>query len=191
MTVRRFLWWSVLLCVLGVTFLLGTIAYVQSFSAPLPKTFHADCAVVFGAAVYPGGRASPALRERTETAVDLFNTGVVDCLVLSGADSAYSAHEVDVMRDVALARGVPLEHMEFHHEGINTRATIEHLSADRSYALVSNDFHLARINVLAQQAGLEQYVLVPSIYSEGRYTREWLFVFREALALWYYGVFSF
>ena len=190
MSVRKILFWSGGVASLVFVFLFGTLAYVHSYKTHIPQYTNVDCAVVFGAAVYPGGVASGALFERTRTAVDLFQEGIVSCIVLSGAESAYNAHEVDVMRDIALAEGVPLSALEFDHEGENTLHTLEHLSLERSYALVSNDFHLARIDLLARRVGLTEYVLVPSVYTNGRYTREWLFAFREAVALWYYG-FSF
>lgn len=192
MWVRKILFWcGVAVFVTGV-FVVGTIAYIYATANNIvaPEQVHADCAVVFGAAVYPGGVASGALYERTYTAVQLYKEGKVDCMVLSGADSAYNAHEVDVMRDIAIANEVPLEALEFDHDGESTRVTLAHLNSNRSYILVSNDFHLPRVNLLAQKAGIKEYILMPSEYLNGRYTRESLFVFREAVALWYYAVVS-
>lgn len=190
MWVRKILFWcGAAVFVVGV-FVVGTISYIyttaNNFASAVSSK--ADCAVVFGAAVYPGGVASGALYERTYTAVQLYKNGSVTCLVLSGADSAYNAHEVDVMRDIALANEVPPEVLEFDHDGQNTRTTLMHLNPERSYVLVSNDFHLPRINLLAQKVGLKKYTLMPSVYLNGRYTRETSFVFREAVALWYYAV---
>lgn len=189
MSVRKTLFGVGIVLLLAGVFWGGTVAYINTFRTYEAPDVSADCAVVFGAAVYPGGVASGALYERTHTAVQLFNKGNVRCLVFSGAESAYNAHEVDVMRDIALNEGVPARDIEFDHDGKNTQTTILHLNKDRTYALVSNDFHLPRIDLLAHRAGL-QYVLVPSEYVHGRYTREWLFVLREAAALWYYTIFS-
>jgi SanA protein len=189
MSVRKTFFGVGILVLIAGVFLGGTVAYINTFRTYQPAVISADCAVVFGAAVYPGGVASGALYERTHTAVQLFKDKHVHCVVFSGAESAYNAHEVDVMRDIAIDEGVPLEDMEFDHDGTNTRLTIAHLNKDRTYALVSNDFHLPRIDLLAHRAGLT-YVLVPSEYVHGRYTREWLFVLREAAALWYYSIFS-
>lgn len=192
LAMRRFIKWcigiSIIVLFLSVVVFIGTVAHISSYKTYHVQNPHADCAVVFGAAVYPGGVASGALYERTHTAVQLYKDGFVKCVVLSGAESAYNAHEVDVMRDIALAEGIPIKNIVFDHDGTNTRATLSHLSADTSYAFVSNDFHLARIKLLAQQQDISDFVLVPSKYRNGRYTREWLFIFREAIALWYYTV---
>jgi len=150
------------------------------------------CVVVFGAAVWPGyfgPVASDALADRTLSAVELYKKGFTNCIILSGADSIYGAHEVDIMTDLLLGQGVPEEIIELDRDGVNTRATIENLDKERSYILLSNDFHLARIGLLAQRAGLGEkgFTLHAATYqSGGRYRREWFFVFREAVAWWYY-----
>jgi vancomycin permeability regulator SanA len=162
-------------------------------------TGNADCVVVFGAAVWPGYYgpiASHALADRTASAYELYADGLTDCVVLSGGDSVYGAHEVDVMTDILLSKGVPEDAIELDREGVNTLATIENLRKDRSYILVSNDFHLARIGLLAKRSGLDQqgFALHAATYGAGsgssglsaRYAREPYFVFREAVALVYY-----
>ena len=164
----------------------GTFVYILSFYTATSSESH-DCAVVFGAAVWPGGEPSHALSDRINTAIDAYENEQVSCLVFSGADSAYGKHEVDVMLDVAYERGVQLEDLELDYEGTNTQKTVENLSTDRSYLLVSNDFHLARINLFAQRAELD-FALEHSRYEHGRYRKEAFFLFREAVAFWYYMI---
>jgi len=182
-----------------------TLLHIFSFY-PHKATAPADCAVVFGAAVWPtdfGPTASHALSDRTLAAAELYKDGLTNCIVLSGADSIYGAHEVDIMTDILFEQEVPLVVLELDREGVNTLATIENLSKERSYILISNDFHLARIGLLAQRAGLgaslqarphdtsvgthQGFTLHAAQYqSGGRYIKEYYFVFREAVALWYY-----
>jgi len=186
------MWQGVL--ILGVLFAF-TILHILSFY-PHQATTQADCVVVFGAAVWPGyfgPVASDALADRTLAAAELYKKDLTkDCIILSGADSVYGAHEVDVMTDLLLAEGVPERIIELDREGVNTLATIENLRKDRSYILVSNDFHLARIGLLAQRAGLQAgpeggFTLHAAEYiSGGRYSKEYYFISREAVALWYY-----
>ena len=150
------------------------------------------CVVVFGAAVWPGyfgPVASDALKDRTLTAASLYKQGVAHCIILSGADSIYGAHEVDIMTDILLENDIPEQVIELDRSGVNTRATIEHLDKNRSYILLSNDFHLARIALLAHRAGLDKNgftVYAATYQTAGRYGREWYFVLREAVAWWYY-----
>jgi len=167
---------------------LGTFAYLGSFYSVQKSTNVYDCAVVFGAAVWPGGTPSDALNDRVNTAVDIYNEERVSCLIFSGADSAYGKHEVDVMVDIAYSREVELEDIELDYDGNNTRQTIENLDNERSYVLVSNDFHLARINLLAKQRKLKDYSVEYSLYANGRYSKEAFFVVREIAAFWYYAL---
>ncbi len=151
-----------------------------------------DCAVVFGAAVWPGYYGpvpSHALADRTLAAASLYKADLVKCIVLSGADSIYGAHEVDIMTDMLLVADVPEGIIELDRDGTDTYATIKHLDKSRSYILVSNDFHLARIGLLAQRAGLSKGGFAPHAapyVSGGRYYKEPYFLWRETVAYIYY-----
>ena len=167
------------------------LAHVVSFYWHTASS-QADCAVVFGAAVWPGYYgpvASDALADRTLSAASLYDRGLVDCIILSGADSIYGAHEVDIMTDLLIERDVEVEDLVLDRDGVNTLSTIQHLGTDRSYILVSNDFHLARIGLLAKRANLDEhgFTLHAAEYSSGgRYAKEPYFVAREGVALVYY-----
>lgn len=151
-------------------------------------TTERDCAVVFGAAVWRDDVPSHALADRTLSAGELFSDGRVSCIVLSGGDSTYGAHEVDVMKKVLLEEGIPPTSLITDYDGINTIATLEHLDIDKSYVLVSNDFHLGRIKLLAHQRGIKHFDLHASTYLHGRYPKEPYFFFREVMANIYYGL---
>lgn len=165
----------------------GTCAYIFSFYGQ-ENTDLFECGVVFGAAVWPGGNPSHALADRTYTALDVYKKGQIECLIFSGANSAYGKHEVDVMYDIAIEEGISKLDIELDYDGSNTKHTIENLDPSRSYLFISSDFHLARISLLARQAGLVNTGTVSSEYRLGRYTREQFFIFRELIAFWYYVV---
>ncbi len=184
---KRVLYNCVRFVVVPLVFLFGgTVLYMFSFYH-IPETQkHADCAVVFGAAVLPGGKPSDAIADRVLHAIDLYKEGRVDCLLFSGADSVYGRHEVDVMLDMAYQYNVPYGVIRVDYDGKNTKATIKNLDKSKSYIFVSSDFHLARISLLAHQAGIENYTLSSSPYRNGRYTDEKFLLLREVAAFWYY-----
>jgi len=64
----------------------------------------ADAAVVLGARVYASGQPSPLLADRIATAVELYRSGLVGTLVMSGGDGADGFNEAAVMRDQAERR---------------------------------------------------------------------------------------
>ena len=141
----------------------------------------ADCAVVFGAAVWKGNQPSHALADRTVAGMHLLEKNQVDCLVFSGADT-----EPDVMAKMAKNSGLDMEKIELDAAGESTLATLQNLSPERSYILVSNDFHLGRIRMLAWKSDLKA-VTHAAPYQHGRYLKENYFIFREILGtLWYF-----
>jgi vancomycin permeability regulator SanA len=144
-------------------------------------TERADCAVVFGAAVWKGGRPSHALADRTMEGIKLFEQNQVDCLVFSGADA-----EPEVMQKMAKKAGLPLDKIELDTNGVNSLATLQNLDSNRSYILVSNDFHVGRIRMLAWKLKLDALIHAAP-YQYGHYFKESYFVLREVLGtIWYF-----
>lgn len=166
---------------LGIVFL-GSATWWVQMNRNAIATERADCAVVFGAAVWKGGRPSHALSDRTVAGIQLFEKNSVDCLVFSGADA-----EPEVMAKMAKNAGIPSEKVELDIEGINTLATLQNLDPSRSYILVSNDFHLGRIKLLAKKLDLKA-VTHAAPYQYGRYVKESYFVLREIFGTMWYGL---
>jgi len=147
-----------------------------------------DCAVIFGAAVWRNNIPSHALYDRTVATASLYNNRQVDCIVASGGPSAYGAHEVEVMVQLLQTQDVPLDIIMLDYGGINTISTLQNLSPEKQFVFVSNDFHLARIQLLAWRLGIKSFSLHASDYNFGRYSREWYFFLREIAANLVYGI---
>lgn len=140
----------------------------------------ADCAVVFGAAVWRGAKPSHALFDRTLEGIRLYQSEQVDCLIFSGADT-----EPDVMNTMAIKAEIPDQDIYLDYQGLNTLATLENLDNEKSYILVSNDFHLGRIRMLAWKLDLQSQPHAAT-YNQGRYLKETFFTLREIIAtIWY------
>ena len=145
-----------------------------------------DCVVVFGAAVWPSGNPSAALRDRMFTAIDWVKRHNNHCLILSGGGyQDPRPHEVTVMRKMALRAGLPENILTLDRQGVNTLASIMNLDPTRKYLLVSNDFHLARIRMLAWKNKI-QALTMPAEYHSRRYIKENSFRLRELVAFAYY-----
>lgn len=161
----------------------GLVAYFWNATTTEEK----DCAVVFGAAVWRDNIPSHALFDRTKTAIALYKNNQVECIVLSGGPSRYGEHETEVMRQLAHEYyGVDVEDLVLDHNGINTLATIRNLDKSRSYIFVSNDFHLARITLMAHMNGIADFALMRATYHEGSYARLPRFVAHEIVGIVYY-----
>ena len=131
----------------------------------------AEAAVVLGARVYADGTPSPLLADRIAAGVDLYRAGLVPILVMSGGDGADGWNEADVMRDRAVAAGVPSEAILVDRTGLNTDATVEHTialllpsaapHAELRLIAVSQAYHLPRIQLAFSGAGVD-VITVPA-----------------------------
>lgn len=104
-------------------------------------------AIVFGAAVYGDGRLSSVLRDRMDTAIQLYRRGIVDELLVSGDGSSHHYDEPGAMRAYAVRHGVPEEAIRVDPAGSRTYDTCyraRKLYEVQSAILVTQRFHLPR-----------------------------------------------
>lgn len=176
------------LFLLGVILLLTSMFYVHAHYDDKFTTKINGCAVVFGAAVWKDDQPSHALNDRTQAAIELYKQGQVSCLVFSGGESTYGSHEATVMGRLAAEAGVPERDMIFDYDGNNTLATMRYLDNRKPYVLVSNDFHLARIGLIAKKLDFENFALHAAPYKYGHYDKSVKYFWREVggtLILWF------
>lgn len=177
----------------AVAFLLAGVSFPVAQMLSFGRTSYArpaDIAVVFGARAYADGRPSHALRDRMNTACQLYQRGLVRALYLSGGPGDGEFHETDVMRTMALAQGVRAEDILIDREGNNTRQTAENLAPElRRRGLgrvlaVSHFYHLPRVKLAFQREGIEVFT-VPA--EEPRLLlRLPYYMVRETAGLWAY-----
>jgi SanA protein len=114
--------------------------------------------IVFGAGLRPDGSAGPVMRDRVETAVNLYKAGKVDKLLMSGDNRFVEYNEPEAMRQYALAFGIPDEDIVLDYAGRRTYDTCyrakEIFQVD-SAILVTQDFHMARALFLCNTFGVE------------------------------------
>ena len=123
----------------------------------------ADAIVVLGAAQY-AGRPSPVLKARLDHAVELWKEGKAPWLVLTGGRGAGdTTSEAAVGRRYALREGVPDSAILLEGEGRTTTASLEAAAEIlrehglRRAILVSDPFHMLRLQILARRFGMEVY----------------------------------
>ena len=115
-------------------------------------------AIVYGARVYASGRLSAMLRDRVETAVQLYHAGTVKTLLMSGDNRADHYDEPGHMREYAISRGVPAAAILTDPSGLRTYDTCYRAKAlfgVESALLVTQAFHLPRALFTCDALGLE------------------------------------
>ena len=118
-----------------------------------PRTFSVEnvpcthIAIVFGAGLLRDGSAGPVLSDRVETAVNLYQQGKVNKLLMSGDNRFIEYNEPEAMRRYALERGVPDEDIVLDYAGRRTYDTCyraKHIFQGDTAILVTQPFHLPR-----------------------------------------------
>jgi SanA protein len=115
-------------------------------------------ALVFGAGVRADGRLSPMLRDRMDTAIELYAAGKVRKLLVSGDNRFVEYNEPGRMYDYAVAQGVPPEDVVRDYAGRRTYDTCYRARAIfgvEQALLVTQRFHLPRALFTCKNLGLE------------------------------------
>ena len=142
-----------------------------------------DCILVLGCGVDAQGRPKPMLHDRMTVAVELYEKGWADKLLLTGDNSGPSYNEVGAMETFALDRGVPAEALLLDNEGFNTDASIRRardVFGMEHVVIVTQEYHLFRALFLAESYGLEASGVSATLRTYG--PRQVIWSLREVLA---------
>lgn len=153
--------------------LLATLAFVGLLALILPRlitTIHGwgrvyavetapsqRVAIVFGAGLTRSGQPTPILRDRVETAAQLYLAGKAQTLLMSGTTEAGRYSEPEAMRQYAVSLGVPAAAIMVDDAGYRTYDTCYRAKAVYgldSALLVTQSFHLPRALFLCNALGL-------------------------------------
>jgi len=109
-----------------------------------------EIALVLGAAVH-GDKLSDILRDRVETAIELYKAEKISALIMSGGP-----HEAIAMKKYAVNEGIPEDSVIEDSTGLNTLASIKSASElERSMIIVTQEYHLPRALFIANTLGLD------------------------------------
>lgn len=164
--VRRVVLALLCLAVLGAALVLGISAYMTATTRDRilsPKDTPPeglDCVLVLGCGVRPDGSPTPMLASRIGRAVELYEAGWGDKLLMSGDNSREDYNEVGTMTAEAVAQGVPQGDIVTDHAGFSTYDSLyrarDIFGAER-VVIVTQEYHLSRALYLADALGLEAW----------------------------------
>lgn len=138
-------------------------------------------AIVFGAGLNRDGSPSRILHDRVQTAVDLYFSGKVQKLLMSGDNSTLDYNEPGAMLDFALELGVPREDIVLDYAGRRTYDTCyraKEIFGVNQAILVTQEYHLPRSLVTCSALGI-QVSGVPADIGFYRPSSMYRFVLRE------------
>jgi SanA protein len=118
----------------------------------------ARVAIVFGAGLQRNGTPTPILRDRIETAVNLYKAGKVDKLLMSGDNRFVSYNEPAAMQNYAAGLGVPEKDIVLDFAGRRTYDTCyraRHIFGVQEAILITQQYHLPRALITCNNLGLK------------------------------------
>lgn len=153
----------------------------------------ADCAIVFGAAVYGTQYAGPGIVRRVGGAGEYYRQGLITGKIIlsGGTGSGNRLSEAQVMKREALKQGIPSERIvteDGSHSTLENLINSQPLAKDcKNVVGISDKYHLARINLLARRLDWDNFSTVPV---QGSPTKEFerQSTIREIIAYAYYAL---
>lgn len=153
----------------------------------------ADVAVVLGAAVWKGGVPSPSLSRRALHGILLYKENVVHHIIFSGGIGKYPPTEARVMRNLAVAEGVPEAKMTLEEAATNTLQSAQACSLIiqknqwSKVVIVTDNYHMLRSIIAFRRFGINVSGSAPmAARTQTKTLRWWCFRLREVFALaWY------
>ena len=133
------------------------------------KLSDTDCAVILGAGVRDG-KPTPMLRDRLLTGIELYKSGAVKKLVMSGDHGSEDYDEVNIMKSFAMDSGVPDGDIFMDHAGFSTYESMyraKEIFKAEKILIVTQDYHLYRAIYDARALGLEAYGVASNPRSYG------------------------
>lgn len=163
----------------AITSLYSVNRVYQKENAPVKRL-----AIVFGAGLRRDGTPTAVLRDRVETAADLYFRGKVEKILMSGDNRFEYYNEPGAMRQYALSLGVPDSAIVMDFAGRRTYDTCYRaraiFGADEAL-LVTQKFHLPRALFLCNALGINSF----GIEANNNHYRKFSLViwnFREQIA---------
>ena len=130
-------------------------AWLRTYNAETVPT--QKVAIVFGAGLTRSGDATPVLKDRVTTAADLYFSGKVQKLLMSGDNSTANYNEPEAMRRYALTLGIPESDVVLDYAGRRTYDTCYRakvIFGVTDAILVTQKFHLPRALFLCNMLGV-------------------------------------
>lgn len=133
------------------------LAYIYQNIDKIPK---AQTVMVLGASVRPDKTMSDMLKDRADTAIDLYKASKVENILVSGDGKSKNYNEVEVVNSYLLEQGIPKEKILLDYYGLDTYDSLyraKNVFNIKSLIISTQNFHLPRAIFIAQSLELTAY----------------------------------
>ncbi len=154
---------GILLLIVLIALAWAAVVVAVAVQATHDQATGADAIAVLGAAQY-NGRPSPVFRARLDHAAALYQRGLAPTVLVTGGVGAHDTlDEANVGRDYLVRLGMPDEAVLPLAGGHDTFTSIAEVRRwfdgrdSRRVLLVSDGFHMLRLQIIARRLGLTPY----------------------------------
>ena len=149
-------------------------------------------AMILGASVMSNGNLSLILKDRADTAIELYNQKKISTILISGDSVNTNHNEVKYIEDYLIANNIPEKDITLDSRGVDTYQSMENAKSQfhlRKLVIITQSFHLPRALFIARHLGIEAYGISADKhkYSFYNYFRE---VFADVKAVWQIWIYS-
>ncbi|MDZ4957353.1 SanA protein, partial [Clostridium perfringens] len=119
-----------------------------------------DAIIVLGAGVRADGTPSDILVDRLETAVNVYNKGRSNTLLLSGDHETEGYNEVRAMKKYVMKYNLDEKKIFMDHAGFSTYDTMyraKEVFKVNKAVIVTNKYHSSRALYIARKLGIDAY----------------------------------
>ncbi len=131
--------------------------YIVDDIQSLPE---ADAVMILGARVYGSNSMSATLTDRTDTAINVYQNGKANKILVSGDHGQDDYDEVNAVKNYLLEKDINPSDIFLDHAGFNTYDSMyraKKIFGVRSLIIATQNFHLPRAVCLARNRGIEAY----------------------------------
>lgn len=148
---------SIVLFTLLINFLIvfNSKKHIYKTQTNLPEK---QTALILGAKVHSDGRLSDILRDRAQTALELYNNKKVQKILISGDHGRENYDEVNAIKDFLLEKKVNPKDIFLDHAGFDTYDSLyraRDIFKVNSLIIVTQEFHLARSIYIAKSLNID------------------------------------
>jgi len=148
----------------------------------ISKIPNAQTVMILGASVLRNKTMSDMLKDRADTAIDVYNSNKADNILISGDGQAKNYNEVEVVNSYLLEQGIPKEKILLDYYGFDTYDSLyraRDIFGIKNLIISTQNFHLPRALFIAQSLGIQAYGITADKH---KYKNMELNIGRELLA---------
>ena len=146
-----------------LVFLLNLNAESKSLSyiyANFDKVPASQTVLVLGASVYKNSIMSDVLKDRADTAIELYRAGKAQKILVSGDNRDKNYNETATVKKYLLRQGIPEKDIFLDYAGFDTYDSLyraKNIFKVKSLIISTQKFHLPRAIFIARGLGIEAY----------------------------------